>query len=307
MTRHRYVGFLLLFCSAVAAASESTGLADRAAAAFQGQDWPQVEKLYGELLADPAQRGMAAFRIGPARLYLGRVDEARVALDQAEKEGWTPAAVAYRRACADALQGRPSAAVEQLEKAVAAGFSQVALLDNEPLLAGLRGEPEFAKVKESLARQATPCRYDPRYRAFDFWLGEWDVRPSGAPATAPAGENILTLEYEGCVVIEHWKGQGGLTGSSFNIFDASRNAWFQTWVDSSGALHEYRGNPDADGNMIFVGETPGGPGQPARIPTKLSFFRLGPDSLRQFSEISVDGGKTWTTAYDLIYKRRLKR
>jgi hypothetical protein len=249
---------------------------------------------------------MAAFRVGVARLYLGRVDEARAAFDEAEKAGWTPAAVAYRRACADALQGRRPAAFEQLEKAVAAGFSQVALLDSEPLLASLRDDPAFAKVKESLARQATPCRYDARYRALEFWLGEWDVRPTGAPPNAPGGVNIVTLEYENCVVMEHWNGQGGLSGSSFNIFDASRNSWFQTWVDSSGGLHEYRGTLDATGNMMFIGETPGGPGQPARVPTKMSLLRLGPDSLRQFSEISVDGGTTWTLAYDLTYYRRPK-
>jgi len=105
--------------------------------------------------------------------------------------------------------------------------------------------------------------------------------------------------------MEHWTSIGGGTGSSFNIFDASRGGWFQTWVDSGGGLHEYRGNPDARGDMIFdQGETPGGPGQPARVPTRLSFFRLGPDKVRQFSETSLDGGATWTPNYDLIYTRR---
>jgi hypothetical protein len=40
------------------------------------------------------------------------------------------------------------------------------------------------------------------------------------------------------------------------------------------------------------------------VPTKLTFFRLGPDRVRQLSEVSTDGGKTWTTNYDLIYTRR---
>jgi hypothetical protein len=80
--------------------------------------------------------------------------------------------------------------------------------------------------------------------------------------------------------------------------------WFQTWVDSTGGLHEYHGNLDAKGNMAFIGETPGQPGQPARMPTKLTFFRLGPDQVRQLSEISTDGGKTWTINYDLLYTRR---
>jgi hypothetical protein len=79
--------------------------------------------------------------------------------------------------------------------------------------------------------------------------------------------------------------------------------WFQTRVDSSGGMHEYRGNPDADGNMAYTGEVPGGPGQPARVATRLTFFRLGPDRVRQCSESSVDG-RTWSTNYDLLYTRR---
>ena len=96
---------------------------------------------------------------------------------------------------------------------------------------------------------AHPCRTDARYRAFDFWVGAWDVRPANAAPDAPPAENIVTLEHDGCVVQEHWRGRRDNTGSSFNIYDASRKMWFQTWVDSTGELHEYRGNPDEHGNM----------------------------------------------------------
>jgi hypothetical protein len=287
--------------------ADSPNLSDRAAAAFIAKDWATAETLYAQLLDDPAQKGLAPFRRGVAQLYLGRVKEARASLDQAEQQGYMAPAVAYRRACADAVEGKRDAAIAQLERAVQGGFSQLALLDSEPLLASLRAEPAFAKVKETLQRQVAPCQHDTRYRAFDFWIGEWDVRPNGAPESTPPSENIITLEYGDCVLIEHWKSIGGGSGTSVNIFDASREAWFQTWVDASGGLHEYRGNPDADGNMIFHGETPGGPGQPARMPTKMTFIRLGADTLRQFSEISLDGGKTWSSAYDFVYMRRVKK
>lgn len=280
----------------------------RAAAAFAAKDWSTAERLYGELLDDPGQKGQAAFRQAVARLYLGKVAEARAGLDRAEKEGYKPpAAIAYRRACAEALEGKNDRAVAELEKAVAGGFSQIALLDSEPLLARLRADPGFLKVREGIDRQAHPCRYDARYRAFDFWVGEWDVRPSGAPDSAPPSENIVTLEFDTCVVMEHWTSTGGGTGSSFNMFDSTRNAWFQTWVDASGGWHEYKGAPDATGNLLLQGETPGAPGQPARVPTKLTLFPLGPDTVRQLAEVSLDGGKSWTTTYDLTYKRRPKR
>ena len=302
-----------ILLSAFAAALVSAGpepppdLAARAAAAFVAKDWTAAEKLYGELLADPGQMGQAAFRQAVARLYLGHLDEARAGLDRAEREGFKPpAAIAYRRACAAALQGKNDEAIAQLEKSVAGGFSQLALLDGDPLLANLRADARFVKVREGLDKAAHPCHYDARYRAFDFWVGEWDVRPNGAPDSTPPSENLITLEYDRCVVMEHWTSTGGGTGSSFNMFDSSREAWFQTWVDASGGWHEYRGAPDKDGNMILLGETPGAPGQPARVPTRLSLLRMGPDTVRQFAELSLDGGKSWTTSYDLIYKRRAK-
>ena len=295
---------LVLFAGAASVTAQET-LADRAEAAYLSKDWATAEKLYAQVEKEGTNPGFAAFRHASTLLYLGRVAEGRARLDAAEAAGWNPAGIAFRRACADALDGKTAEALAQLGKAVAAGFQATAALDGEPLLASVRDDPGFAAVKESIERTAHPCRYDPRYRAFDFWVGEWDARPNGAPDSTPPGENIITLEYDRCIVMEHWTSAGGgYAGSSFNLFDASRGQWYQTWVDTTGGLHEYHGNPDAQGNMILEGETPGSPGQPARIPTRLSVFKLGPDKVRQFSQISIDGGKTWTTAYDLIYTRR---
>jgi hypothetical protein len=39
----------------------------------------------------------------------------------------------------------------------------------------------------------------------------------------------------------------------------------------------------------------------------MTFIRMGADKLRQFSEISLDGGKTWSSAYDFVYTRRAKK
>jgi hypothetical protein len=36
----------------------------------------------------------------------------------------------------------------------------------------------------------------------------------------------------------------------------------------------------------------------------LQFFNLAPDTVRQFSQRSTDGGKTWTVEYDFTYHRR---
>ncbi len=57
--------------------------------------------------------------------------------------------------------------------------------------------------------------------------------------------------------------------------------------------------------MVFTGEVPLGPAArfAGRRTIRLTFFPLGPDKVRQFSEaLNMDG--TWSVNYDLIYTRR---
>ena len=154
----------------------------------------------------------------------------------------------------------------------------------------------------------------PEHRQFDFWVGEWDVvpNPETRPASAPPQPgrkpaiNIIEKAHNGCVIIENWDDRIGGTGQSFNVYDRVRKRWRETWVDSSGGLHEYWGELK-DGNMMFEGEVPLPPASrfQGRRTIRLTFFPLGADKVRQFSEsLNVDG--TWSVNYDLIYTRRGK-
>lgn len=114
---------------------------------------------------------------------------------------------------------------------------------------------------------------------------------------------MITLEYNGCVVRESWKPLSGGGGESFNMYDRSHDQWRQTWVDAFGNQQDYRGKLEGK-NLVYYGDLPAPPGQTGRQHTRLTFFNVGPDSVRQFSERSTDGGKTWTVNYDLTYTRR---
>jgi hypothetical protein len=146
------------------------------------------------------------------------------------------------------------------------------------------------------------------HRQFDYWVGEWDVRPAGQPDTAPTPlGNVIRLEDGGCVVTEHWT-TPRMTGRSVNIYDRTRGQWHQTWVDSTGGLHEYWGAVNAEGDLVLHGSTPVAAAGNARQAVRLTFFNLGPDRktpdrVRQFSEVLGADGR-WTTSYDLIYTRR---
>jgi hypothetical protein len=292
-------------CCATSATSAETP-ADRALAAFAAKNWPVAAAAYAELAVQNPGDALTHLRLGVARLYLGDGTAGLAEIEKAESIGLASPMLPFRKACAHAVLGDKEAAFADLDRAAAAGFANAQLLESEPLLASLRSDSRFVALRTQLDRQQFPCKYDPKFRQFDYWVGEWDVVPNGAAAGAPPAENIVTLEHGDCIVHEHWKGNS--TGESFNLYDASRDAWFQTWVDSGGGMHEYKGGLDADGNMAFTAELAPTPGQPTdangRVPTKLTFFKLGPDKVRQLSEQSSDGGKTWQINYDLIYTRR---
>jgi hypothetical protein len=292
-----------LLASAAAAQEAAVPAAERGAAAFAARDWAATAAAYQEVVAADPGSAVAHYRLGAALAYLDRADEAIAHLEKAAQLGWPPVQVTFRLACAQALAGRRDEALRQLAQAVAAGFPARSLLESEPALATLRDDPRFAAALAGADRNAAPCAHDPRFRAFDYWIGEWDVRPNGAPTSTPPSENIVTLEHGQCVIHEHWKAASGGSGESFNVFDASRDEWFQTWVDAVGGFHEYHGNPDAAGNLVFSGDIVSRPGGP-RVRTRLSFIRMGPDTVRQLSERTTDGGATWQTNYDLVYTRR---
>jgi len=211
---------------------------------------------------------------------------------------------AYRLAQLFAVRRSPDSAFAELRRAASNGLTvPPQALEGDLHLQSLRSRPEWKATLDTFDAVVFPCRHDARFRQFDFWVGDWDVRPTGQPPAGPPARNTVTLDDNDCVVTEHWSAPSGSIGQSFNIFDRSYGVWRQTWVDNSGGQHDYRGRL-IDGNMVFVGDTPMPNGQPGRVPTRLTFFKIGTDTVRQFSEIYTDSGRTWQTSYDLTYVRR---
>ncbi len=146
----------------------------------------------------------------------------------------------------------------------------------------------------------TPACASPEYHQFDFWLGDWTVT---APNGQIAGTNTIDRPLGSCVLQEHWVGKGGTNGSSFNIYDATRKQWHQTWVDNQGVLLLLDG-AYTDGKMVMSG--PGVSRTGAAIINRITWeWQQGdPERVRQLWETSADGGKTWQTAFDGLYTRK---
>ena len=157
---------------------------------------------------------------------------------------------------------------------------------NRLLLALAFAVPAFAQSP------GQPCGA-PEHRQFDFWIGEWDVRNA---AGRVVGTNTITALHKGCALMENWTGAGGATGSSLNIYDASRKQWHQTWVDSSGSLLELDGN-FADGAMVL---------RSASGDNRITWRVLPDGRVRQLWETSPDNGATWKTSFDGYYEKKGK-
>jgi len=159
--------------------------------------------------------------------------------------------------------------------------------------------PAFAQTP---APPAAPPKPDPcagaEARQFDFWIGDWEVfQPDGKAA----GTNRIAAVY-GCVLHESWKGRGGFEGQSFNRYDTARGVWHQTWVDSTGGLLMIEGS-FRDGVMTLSDATLPGKKDPKRV-NEIAWSRNADGSVRQHWRVSVDGGATWTTAFDGKYVKK---
>lgn len=144
---------------------------------------------------------------------------------------------------------------------------------------------------------ATPCESVPEHRQFDYWIGEWNVTNQNEKIADSSIQRIVG----GCVIYENYSQADGYTGKSFNFYDSNLKKWRQTWVDATGNVSEFAGE-FKDGAMHYEGESHLKNG--SRVLRKMIVYNLSPDRVRQYSERSIDGGKTWTIAYDFTYERK---
>jgi len=152
--------------------------------------------------------------------------------------------------------------------------------------------------EESLGVPAAPSPCSgAKYHQFDFWIGDWTVTAN----EQLAGTNRIQPIQDGCALQENWQGAGpgGVSGSSFNMYDHVTDQWHQTWVDSSGTLLQLDGGLVA-GNMVLQGVRPAADGSGSS--THRITWTPNPDgSVRQLWEASTDG-ETWTVLFDGLYQ-----
>lgn len=203
--------------------------------------------------------------------------------------------VLYNLACSYALYGKEDEALETLRSAVEKGFAQLALMRSDPDLASIRHTEAF----ETIAASVKSIENYPEAQAFDFWVGEWNVYGLNG---AKVGESSIQKILNNGVILENWSGGSGYAGKSFNHYHIASGRWIQYWVDQASGRIYFEGNFDATQNaMIFHEKLKTDQEKPDR---RLTFFHISKDSVRQYSQLSTDGGEHWNVEYDFMYVRK---
>jgi len=172
---------------------------------------------------------------------------------------------------------------------------------SDPDLVRLRSDARFPPLLAQAERNQAPCDYRSESRQFDFWLGDWNVVTTRE--LTPAGRSHIERTIGNCVIWENWTslGQSGYSGKSYNIYNVDLKRWEQFWVDNRGDMIHFHGGL-VDGVMDFSTDAvPQADGK--TLTRRLRFYALGANRVRQFSQASTDGGKTWTDEYDFTYRR----
>jgi hypothetical protein len=174
------------------------------------------------------------------------------------------------------------------------------------LVALLMTSPVFADDPKPAPPAAAPASCaSAEHRQFDFWIGEWEVF---GKADKVVGHSRIELILNDCVIAENWSsGPGGSNdGKSFNIYNSQTGHWEQFWVDAQGNRLFLSGN-FADGQMVLSGQQDK-PDEKTGIAQRerISWTPNADGSVRQLWESSKDEGKTWTVAFDGLYRHPVK-
>lgn len=161
-----------------------------------------------------------------------------------------------------------------------------------------------AAAQPAQASRPPACADDPIFKQMDFVLGEWDVF-NGPKADAPKTATVrMEKALKGCTVDETWKALSDRESDGLGLFTYSRilKAWHYFWASDNGGTTYFTGSEIKPGEIRYVTKRPTASGGERLRHWTLSLEPEG--RIRELSVGSEDGGKTWTTEYDLWWTKR---
>lgn len=143
------------------------------------------------------------------------------------------------------------------------------------------------------------CEGPPGFSDFDFWIGSWDV--TDFVTGRVAGSNRIEKIEAGCVVMEHWTGAAGGTGTSLNYLNPVTGQWRQLWVSAGRYAIDIAGGIES-GAMVLTGQIFTYPDNSA-VDFRGTWTPQEDGSVRQFFEQYNAGTDNWDTWFDGRYVR----
>lgn len=136
----------------------------------------------------------------------------------------------------------------------------------------------------------------PEHRQFDFWIGHWEVTDTAGKVV---GTNEITRVANGCALNEYWRSARGPTGTSLNFYDPATGQWHQYWA-GLGSFLRLSGGIEV-GEMVLSGKrsTSSGP-----VIDRVAWSREEGGAVRQVWTVSRDGGESWQTVFNGLYRKR---
>jgi len=294
---------ILLLITTFAGISARLQTLQTADSLFFAQEWRAAKNTYEKILSDTSHNGIAWNRLGFSNYNLGNYDKAIQCYNKAltfNGSAGLKASVYSRMARVQALKDEKEKAVSSIDSAINNGYLNLNELDTLKDFNNIRGVQTFNILRQKLYAILFPCMADAHAREFDFWVGEWDVYVTGTNQLA--GHSLIQMVSGGCAILENWDSPSS-TGKSINFIDPNTNKWKQSWSGSyANGNQEFINGEYRDSAMHFDFETKDSQGN--KVAGHFIFYNQGPNQVRQFSESSPDGGKTWTTNYDFTYVRK---
>lgn len=170
-------------------------------------------------------------------------------------------------------------------------------------------------TSSSSAQSLARCGEAPA-RAFDFWVGDWNIRQrilreDGTYLEFPAKTSV-SLALDGCALIEYWEGEVQffwegmekpemMKAISVRAYDPRTKKWHIHWMDTRSRHFDtpYVGD-FADSGGVFYREwqTPEG----ARV-GRITFSSISRDSVSWSLAVSSDGRQSWTPIWMMEMRR----
>jgi hypothetical protein len=138
--------------------------------------------------------------------------------------------------------------------------------------------------------KSAPCA-SPEYHQLDFWVGHWDVYPTGKNQLV--AHSLIERVYD-CGIRENWMPLSNQPGGSLSVYVPAEKHWEQFWIDSQGSRAFFTGG--WDGKAMVITRKWAGP------LVRMTYSRNDDGSVRQFGEQSTDEGKTWSPSFDFTYR-----